>query len=407
MGKEIIIPKLPYGQGSISLMPDGKTLIYKKSVKGIRKTVYGKSVKEVMSEMTKLEINIENQIYEEQKRKVQQTLYEAMMEWLYTYKKPKLKKTSFDTLEKTIRSRIGEYDIGSVRIDAVDSDMIQNHINSLNEEKMLSYSTIKKCYDALNDFYRHRYLRRMVNVNPMDIVEMINKENIIKETKEIHFFDEDDMNRFIGQATKLWNHIDKPMYQYGFCLCANFYLGMRAGELLALKWKDIDLEKNSIYVHENLQLVNNDKYDKNNKEEMERLGITKQIYITQSIKTYKSRYIPINKKAREYILLQKKYSEYTSPDDYFCCTRDGNHSAISYLSDNIREITRQAKTYERNSSTHVIRHTCASMYFRKGVKLELIASRLGHSVDVCRETYLHFVEEQKRSAVELISDFDV
>lgn len=34
-------------------------------------------------------------------------------------------------------------------------------------------------------------------------------------------------------------------------------------------------------------------------------------------------------------------------------------------------------------------------------------SLLGHSVNVCRSTYIHFVEEQKKAAVKLVDDFDI
>lgn len=57
--------------------------------------------------------------------------------------------------------------------------------------------------------------------------------------------------------------------------------------------------------------------------------------------------------------------------------------------------------------THIICHTCSSLYFKKGVKIELIAALLGHSADVCRSTYIHFIEEQKKAAVELIDDYEV
>ena len=44
---------------------------------------------------------------------------------------------------------------------------------------------------------------------------------------------------------------------------------------------------------------------------------------------------------------------------------------------------------------------------KKGVRIELIAALLGHSADVCRSTYIHFIEEQKKAAVELIDDYEV
>ena len=105
--------------------------------------------------------------------------------------------------------------------------------------------------------------------------------------------------------------------------------------------------------------------------------------------------------------MQREHSYYTALDDYVCCTRDGNHAAVAYLSNNIKEIERSAGTKVTAHGTHVIRHTCASLYFRKGVRVELIAAQLGHSVDVCHSTYIHFVEEQKKAAVELLDDFNI
>ncbi len=389
--RKISIPKLPYGQGTINIMPDGETYIYKKNIEGKRRSVYGKSVKEVMSLMSALERDIKSK----KVHKENITLAEAMYNWLERYKKPKLKKTSYDTLRKTISSRIDNHDIGLTRVYAIDADMIQEHLNSLNETDCLSYSTIKKCYDALNDFYRNYFLQGKIEINPMLAVQMVNRENVIKETKKIEFFESEDIRLFINQACSIFPWSRKPKYQYGFCLCANIFLGLRAGELLALKWKDVDFERGTIYVHENLQLVSNPS------------GVPRQVYETQSLKNYQDRHIFMNDKARHYLELQKEYSNFTDISDYVCCTRDGRHAAIAYLSNNIKEIENCAGTKVRAHVTHVIRHTCASLYFRKGVKAELIASLLGHSVDVCRSTYIHFVEEQKRTAVELLDDFNI
>lgn len=389
--KKEAIPKLPYGQGSISLMPDGETYIYKKTVGGKRRSVYGGSVKEVMASMTQLEKDAKRQ----GKRKEVVTLADAMYDWMEIYKKPRLKKTSYDTLRKTVSSRIAGYDIGMTRLSAVDADMIQAHLNELNEVDGLSYSTIKKCYDALNDFYRNRVLQGKMERNPMLAVQMINRENIIKETKQIEFFGDNDIKLFLEQAETLLAWSKQPKYQYGFCLCANIFLGMRAGELIALRWKDVDFAKGIIFVHENLQLVSNPS------------GTPRQVYEVQSLKNYQNRHIYMNDKACYYLKLQREYSHFTAPEDYVCCTRDGNHAAVAYLSNNIKEIERSAGTEVTAHGTHVIRHTCASLYFRKGVRVELIAAQLGHSVDVCRSTYIHFVEEQKRAAVELLDDFNV
>ena len=115
------ISDLPRGQGNISWIPGRNKYLYKKTVNGQRKSVLGDTVKEAMEKMNHLEkegkkVNIKQKAV---------TLKNAMADWLETYKKPRLKKTSYDTLRKTVLSRIAAYDIGSMRLSEIDSDMIQ------------------------------------------------------------------------------------------------------------------------------------------------------------------------------------------------------------------------------------------------------------------------------------------
>lgn len=43
--------------------------------------------------------------------------------------------------------------------------------------KVLSFSTVKKAYVLLNEYFRTMYLETMISKNPMDNVEMIKKAN--------------------------------------------------------------------------------------------------------------------------------------------------------------------------------------------------------------------------------------
>lgn len=388
--------KLNYGEGSISLNENKELFQYKKSINGKRISVYGKSISEVKKKMKEKEKELKDKPTEEQIINTM-TLSEAMEEWLRIYKKPMLKATSYDTLVKTFENRIKRKSIGQIRLNCLDSDTIQKYINNLCSD--YSYSTIKKCYDALNDFYRKYYILKKVSENPMMAVDMVSREKIKKKTKEIAFFAEDDIKKFIKKAESISDKTGKPVYQFGLCLCANIFLGMRAGELMALKWKDIDFEKNLIHVHDNLQLIRNEEYMEGNDDKK-----NKYKYELQSLKNHHSRDIPLCEKAKDFLLKQKKYSEFTEPNNYVCCTRDGEHAAINYLSENIKRIEEDANTEVRDCGTHVIRHTCASFYFKKGISVEVIAAILGHSVEICRQTYIHFTEEQKQDAVRFIND---
>lgn len=53
------------------------------------------------------------------------------------------------------------------------------------------------------------------------------------------------------------------------------YTGLRAGELMALRWCNVDLKRKYIYVKSTLEDINNPEYDANNPALMKQKGITK------------------------------------------------------------------------------------------------------------------------------------
>lgn len=55
----------------------------------------------------------------------------------------------------------------------------------------------------------------------------------------------------------------------------------------------------------------------------------------------------------------------------------------------------------------LLRHTCASMLFKNGIDVETIASVLGHTLEMCRKTYLHLYEEQRVMAMQKLNNFDL
>lgn len=387
------IPKLPYGEGSMSLY-EGE-IFYKKQITlpdGSKKriAVRGKTPQICLQKMREKE--------EELKSTTPQTkeiLLDAMLLWADTIKMPTLKKQSYTRLISTINNQIGKYDIGHSRYQSITTEDIQTHINLLNK-KELSHSTIKKTYDALNDFYRYASIRHKFD-NPMLLVVMPVIDNIKKETREIVWFEESDINKFIAESTAKWR-TGRVKYVGGYIYAANIFLGLRIGELLALQWQDIDFDKRSLYVCKTLIEENNPDYDENDPKS-KKVRFT----IQPTVKTSHNRYVPINTKAMELIEEHKKLCQFTEPKDYVISTRNRKTTTAKNADDTIKAIQRNAETDVQGASTHCLRHTCASLLYKKGVPSELIAKILGNSVEVLRKTYLHFEEQQLYNAVDSIT----
>ena len=120
--KTVKLPKLPYGEGSMSLRSDGN-IMYRKRIGNPKKeiTVYGKTPKECMQKMREEEKNIKNIETSLEK----ETLYEAMIKWLQNVKKTTLKPQSYKRLESVIKNQIEKSDIGNERYGLITSEEIQ------------------------------------------------------------------------------------------------------------------------------------------------------------------------------------------------------------------------------------------------------------------------------------------
>lgn len=396
MSKKTIIKPLPYGMGTMSLTKDG-TIEYKKMVtlpdsRKVRKTVHGATQRECLDKMKELEENLDKNIVPRNKM----TLIDAMLLWMETTKLPILKKQAYNRELGTIRNQIGKSDIGHCRYQSITPQEIQAILKSLNQNGY-SYSVIKKTYDSLNAFFRYASNEEHFP-NPMNNVTPWREKNVKAIKKEVDFFETSDIKKFIHQATEKYN-TGTLKYPYGYALSANIYLGLRIGELLALKWSDIDFSNNTIYVCKTLIETKNPDYDDTHPEEMKAKNIKKVIFIIQnSTKKDKNRYVPMNENARTLLLQHYQYSSFTEPNDFVLSTRTRHSSTTKNISDSLKCIVTNAQLEKQKWNTHILRHTCASLYFRAGVDLYTISQILGNSVEVLQETYVHLIEEQLQTA---------
>lgn len=389
------LSKLPYGEGSWYYISNGK-IEYKKCVKlndGVKKriSVRGNSERECLDKMRKKLKELSTYAIPDSKK----TLTEAMREWSVLCRTNHHAQTDI-RIESIIDVHIARSTIGNMRFQMVTSEQIQKLLEEANTVKNLSYSSIKKIYDYLNKFYRYASAKYDFK-NPMLLVNMISKQNVLKPEKEIVFLDKVGIKKFEVESSTRYS-TGKIKYRNGFAIAANNYLGLRGSELNALTWDCVDFEKGLVYVNKTVILKKNPDYKAGGDQPKKILAI--QPYT----KTNKNRSVPLNNKARQLLMLHRENSEFTKLGDYLLATESGKLNSLQNLGKTIYKITKNAGLTP-SSCTHITRHSFATELFRKGVKIEVIAKLLGNSVDVCRKTYVHILDEQMDEAVnELIPD---
>lgn len=393
------LPKMPRGEGSF-FYHRNDTIGYRKTFilsngKKTKKTVYGDTPQECIAKMK----IFENQL-EEGRIVSKDLLIDALYKWLDTYVKGQVKQQTYERYIQTVNNQIVNSSLDKCQYQKISSDDIQQFLNELNKLNY-SYSTIDKTYRILHAFYRFTSMRDNFS-NPMILVQKPKKVDVNKNEKKVVWFEEDDIEKFIKECCSKCKskNSKKYKYKYGLILAANIYLGLRIGELLALQWKDIDLENNTIKVTKTLSEIKNPKAKNPNE--------PKNIFIIQkSTKTNIGRIVPISPQAKKLIIEYKNSLNNTENDDYVITTKNKNHVSRRDINKIMDKIQKNAQTEIQGASSHTLRHTCASLYFKHGVPVEIIAKILGHSPEICRKTYIGLAKDDLQLAANsIITNFD-
>lgn len=166
--------------------------------------------------------------------------------WLTNTLRNKLKPTSYMRKEVTLVNQVFPQ-LGNIPIDQITHADVQNMVNKLHESG-LSYSTIKKAYEAVNGCLREYRVKTNSAFNPCEGVALpVTSE---RPVSDIVFFNEKQRTLIREEAIRKYK-TGKPVYRLGHAIIVLMYTGLRVGELLALRWKDIDFKNKTITVDKN------------------------------------------------------------------------------------------------------------------------------------------------------------
>lgn len=362
------------------------------------KAFYGKTITEVKRKAQEYENQLSGNRMEIIKKV---TLYDYLVDWLNTYKRLSVKNTTYDGLEDAIEIRIKPYDIANVQLNNLSTQICQQYINDLvNSNKKYSLATITKTYNLLNNCLRHAEGIGDIPKNPMTFVNLPSEENVQTATKEVTFFTKEEV-ALIKQATKKKYSNGKPVYYYGEVIIFLLYTGMRIGECLGLRWKDIDFKNNTIRIDNTIAMVAN-----------RDINSTKKTMVTDtSPKTKKSaRNIPMSNSAKNALLnFKKQITSEITPESYVVVTQTGqlaNARNIRRTFDSVlKECNITPKSSNQTYGLYSLRHTFVSMLLAKGVDIKIISELVGHEkVSTTYDIYAHLIPEQKHLSVILLDE---
>jgi integrase len=186
------------------------------------------------------------------------------------------------------------------------------------------------------------------------------KSDFISEDQFLSF---DEAERFLRAAAPEWKAL----------LNTALKTGLRVGELLALKWEDVDLVAGQLVVRRTLW---------HNQEGPPKGG--------------RNRKVPLSDDA---VAVLKAHRHLKGP--YVFCETDGRRLTHSRVKDVVPSTCRKAQLAKR-LTTHGLRHTFASHLVMRGVSLMAVKELLGHESIEMTLRYSHLSPDVKRDAVKLL-----
>lgn len=307
--------------------------------------------------------NLDNLIEDEHITKImnnQLTLLEFVNLWLEMFKKNSVKSASYSRL-LTSRDALKKYSIASKRICDITFFDIQRYINAL-VDVGYSLNNIKKQVLIVTAPLRQAAAMRVISADPCVGIRMPSEAKVKKKTKEVIAYTEQEQD-------KLWKKMVSEPNSIGYAAIA-FVMetGLRAGELLALKWTDIDLARCRMRVHATIidpQYTSRAKYQDSAKSKSS------------------NRTIPLTPKA---ISILKRLKETRQTEWVF--EQDGKRYSYQKLTYQTKKLCREAGV--KYHGEHVFRHTFATNCYYKGIDVKILSKLMGHSsVQVTYNIYIN------------------
>lgn len=349
-----------------------KTIGYKDDGTPVLKSFYGKTKSEAEEKADKYINDIKNGLITSIEN---YTVSQLMHIWLFDFlnKSSNIKPSTFQRYEGIFRNYIKNSSLAGTKITKMNAIQMQNYFNELSDSK--SYSQLKTLNTVLKVFFNWCINNGYIIKNPCKNLNLKgDKSEIIKQSrKKVEILNKKEIDL-------IKKHIENTYFELLFLL--DLGTGLRQGELLALDWKHIDLNKKELTVEQAAKEVYI--FDNSEKKHIET--------IIQTPKTTNSfRTIPIPASLIDKLQAVKKKKGYLFLD------KEGNLLKGKNVSTKWTKILKECNIPHKKF--HAIRHTYGSMLLQKGVDIETVAELMGHSAITITEIYMHSEKKIKSKSV--------
>lgn len=335
--------------------------------------------KDAERELTRLLGQLEHGIYVEPSK---MTMAEFLERWLADHAKDRVSPKTYERYAEIVRKHLTP---------ALGAHLLRNlaplHISGYYRKALasgrrdgnggLSAQTVKHHHRVLSQALHQAVRWRVLHSNPCDHADPPRPAH-----REMRIIDE-------AGAGALLSALDGSPLQIPVLLALT--TGMRRGEILALRWQDLDLDRGALSINRTLEETETDLAVKEPKTERSRRTIALPGLAVEALRRHRAQQAEQRLKAGP---------AYAADRDLVCCRADGELLSPRSVSKAFAKLARKRGLKLR---FHDLRHSHISHLLAAGVHPKVASERAGHaSVSITLDVYSHVVPGMQEDAASKI-----
>jgi integrase len=307
------------------------------------------------------------------------TLEEFLAEWMNTVSSSSSKGT-YTTYNWTIQKRITPY-IGSIRLMDLRPDRVQQFYHHLQNEGCSNHA-VHVVHKTLRVALNHALKLGLISRNPCSGTTPPKPEQA-----EMNFYDEHQAKVLLDTAKVIRDRL-YPLYYLAI------HTGMRQGELIGLKWDDIEWKLGLLQVKRQVRHFKGGGYTFT--ELKSKSGIRTIILGKQALEL-----LEVHKRKQQ-ILIDSSDEGWADLDLVF-----PSNVGTPITANNVRRAFRKLLKASGLPKIrfHDLRHTAASLMLNHGIPVLIVSKRLGHSKpSITIDVYGHLIPSKQEEAAQLMDN---